>query len=64
MNKSFKTALNNKGMTMYSLAKKTGLPYTTINRLANDKLDINDCNAAAVYKIAKDFRGKYGTVDI
>ena len=38
---------------MYGLAKETGLPYTTINRLANDKLDINDCNAAAVYKIAK-----------
>lgn len=40
-------------MSMYSLAKNTGLPYTTINRLVNEKLDINDCNAAAVYKIAR-----------
>ena len=53
MNSSFKLIFNNSGMSMYSLAKNTGLPYTTINRLVNEKLDINDCNAAAVYKIAK-----------
>ncbi len=53
MNSSFKLILKNSGMSMYGLAKNTGLPYTTINRLVNEKLDINDCNAAAVYKIAK-----------
>jgi hypothetical protein len=53
MNRSFKTALMNSGMSMYSLAKTTGLPYTTINRLVNDKLDINDCNAGSVYKLSK-----------
>ena len=52
MNRSFKTALMNSGMSMYSLAKTTGLPYTTINRLVNDKLDINDCNAGSVYKLS------------
>ena len=53
MNSNFKMFLVNKDMSMSSLAKKTSLPYTTINRLVNDRLDINDCNAAAVYKISK-----------
>ena len=53
MNESFKDALKNSGMSMYSLAKKSGLPYTTVNRLVNDKLDINDCNSAAVREMSK-----------
>lgn len=53
MNSSFKKALRDSGITMYGLAKKTGLPYTTINRLANDRLDINNCYSATVYEIAK-----------
>ena len=52
MNSGFKDALNDSGMTMYSLSKQTGLPYTTINRLVNEKLSINNCNAGEVFKIA------------
>ena len=52
MNSGFKDALSDSGMTMYSLSKQTGLPYTTINRLVNEKLSINNCNAGAVFKIA------------
>lgn len=52
MNSGFKNALSDSGMTMYSLSKQTGLPYTTINRLVNEKLSINNCNAGAVFKIA------------
>lgn len=52
MNSGFKDALNDSGLSMYSLAKQTGLPYTTINRLVNEKLSINNCNAGAVFKIA------------
>ena len=37
---------------MYSLAKQTDVPYTTINRLMNERLSINNCNAGAVFKIA------------
>ena len=39
-------------MSMYSLAKQTDVPYTTINRLVNERLSINNCNAGAVFKIA------------
>ncbi len=52
MNSGFKDALNDSGLTMYSLAKQTGIPYTTINRLVNERLSINNCNAGAVFKIA------------
>lgn len=53
MNSSFKTILKDSGMTMYSLAKKTGLPYTTVNNLVNDRLDIKKCSAEAVSKMSK-----------
>ena len=52
MNSGFKDALSDSGMSMYSLSKQTGIPYTTINRLVNEKLSINNCNAGAVFKIA------------
>jgi predicted nucleotidyltransferase len=52
MNNGFKDALDKSGMTMYSLAKKTDVPYTTINRLVNERQSINNCNAGAVFKIA------------
>ena len=52
MNNGFKEALNDSGMSMYSLAKQTAVPYTTINRLVNERLSINNCNAGAVFKIA------------
>jgi predicted nucleotidyltransferase len=53
MNSVFKKALNDSGMSMYSLAKQTDVPYTTINRLVNEKLSINNCNAGAIFKIAE-----------
>ena len=52
MNSGFKEALRGSGMSMYSLAKQTAVPYTTINRLVNERLSINNCNAGAVFKIA------------
>ena len=52
MNSGFKEALKGSGMSMYSLAKQTDVPYTTINRLVNERLSINNCNAGAVFKIA------------
>ena len=53
MNNDFIRALRNSGMSMYSLSKKTKLPYTTINRLVNEKMDINNCNSSAVFDISQ-----------
>ena len=52
MNSGFKEALRGSGMSIYSLAKQTDVPYTTINRLVNERMSINNCNAGAVFKIA------------
>lgn len=40
------------GMSKYALAKKSGLPYTTVNEVMNRKLDINRCSVETVYKFA------------
>ena len=52
MNEKFKELYKKQNISMYALAAKTGLPYTTINNLFNDKLDINHVAVEAVYKIA------------
>jgi|GEM_PF-1732604 len=46
-------ALEYRKMSKYSLAKETGLSYSTICDLANEKVQIERCNAGTVCKIAK-----------
>ena len=53
MNENFTAALEQSGFSMYSLARVTGIPYTTINELKNQKNDINRCPAETVFKIAE-----------
>ena len=45
--------MQNKNMTKYALAKKSGIPYTTVNELCNGKTRIEKCSAETVYRIAK-----------
>lgn len=52
MNDAFKKHLVKSGMTMYQLSAKTGIPYTTINKLIHDRLDINKVSVEAIYKIS------------
>ncbi len=52
MNDAFKKNFIKSGMTMYQLSAKTGIPYTTINKLIHDRLDINKVSAEAIYKIS------------
>lgn len=53
MNESLKELLKEREISMYALAKKTGVPYTTVNRLVNNKLNIEDCNSKTVYELSK-----------
>lgn len=41
---------------MYAISRMTGIPYTTINELANSKNDINKCSYETVKKLAAYFR--------
>ena len=52
MNENFKHYFSAANMSMYELAAKSGLPYTTINKLVNDKMDINNLSSGCLYKIS------------
>lgn len=45
--------LKNKNMSIYRLAKTSGLPYATVNDLCNEKVQIRKCSAETVYQIAR-----------
>lgn len=40
-------------MTKYRLSKLSGIPYTTINDICNNRADLKKCSVDTVYKIAK-----------
>ena len=37
---------------MYALAKRSAVPYTTVNEIHNGKIDINQCAASTVFRLA------------
>lgn len=45
--------LKEKNMTKYRLAKKSGVPQTTVIDICNGKSKIENCSAGTVYKLAK-----------
>lgn len=47
-----KEYLEKNKMSVYSLSKGSGIPYTTVNELVNRKKDINECSLKTVSKIA------------
>lgn len=51
MNENFKKIIQESGISIYALAKRSGVPYTTINELKNGKHNINQCAAETVYKL-------------
>ena len=52
MNENLIKEMKKQHITSYKLSKITGTPYTTINELANQKLNINKCAVETVQKIA------------
>lgn len=51
-NDNFNRALADSGMTMYALSKNSGVPYTTVNEIHRGKIDINQCAAGTVQRLA------------
>lgn len=45
--------MSKKNITMYRLAKESGIPNTTINDLCNGRTSIENCSGITLYKIAK-----------
>jgi transcriptional regulator with XRE-family HTH domain len=40
-------------MTIYRLAKRSGVPYTTVREICNGKTGIEKCSGETLYKLAK-----------
>lgn len=45
--------LQEKNMTIYQLAKLSGVPYTTVNDICHEKTKLTKCSAETVYKISQ-----------
>ncbi len=46
--------LAQRGMTGYSLSKRSGVPYTTLNDICNNKTSLEKCSAETVFRLAKE----------
>ena len=51
-NNNFNRTLEQSGLSMYALAKRSAVPYTTVNEIHNGKIDINQCAASTVFRLA------------
>ena len=49
----FEDILNEKRITMYRLAKESGIPHTTIRDICGGKAKIKNCTVDTVYRISK-----------
>ena len=47
-----KEAMREKNMTIYRLAKCSGIPYATVNDICNGKAQLEKCAAETVYRLA------------
>ncbi|SCY38731.1 Helix-turn-helix [Lachnospiraceae bacterium XBB2008] len=45
--------LEQNNISVYALARKTGIPYSTLSDIANGKTDIRSVSASVLYKLAK-----------
>ncbi len=45
--------MEKKGITTYRLSKNSGIAYTTVNDICNDKVSLAKCNSETVYKLSK-----------
>ena len=52
MNDKLISKIKDSKITAYQISKRTGIPYTTISELINEKLDINKCAAENVLRLA------------
>ena len=51
---SIKDYIEENNISIASLSKETGLPYTTVSELVNGKKSLAKCSAETVYRIAKE----------
>lgn len=45
--------ISQRGLSMYKLAKASGIPYTTISDICSGKTSIENCSSITLYKLSK-----------
>lgn len=45
--------ISRKNITIYRLAKESGIPYTTINDICSGRAQLEKCSAETIYRISK-----------
>lgn len=50
---TIQNALKQKNISIYRLAKESGLPYATVNDICNGKAQLEKCSAETVYRLAQ-----------
>ena len=48
-----KDYVTDNGISISSLSRESGLPYSTVNELVNGKKKLGRCSAETVYRLAK-----------
>lgn len=48
-----KDYLHKQNISIYSLSKNSGIPYSTLNDLVNGKVDIDNCKVSILTKLSK-----------
>ena len=56
MNEQIKNKIKNSKKTIYQISKETGINYTTISELYNEKTNINKCASYTVFRLALYFK--------
>ena len=51
-----KDYLKKREISIYSLAKETGVPYSTLNDLCNNKVDIENCKAGVLKALSENLK--------
>ena len=51
MNDNFNHMIKETGKSIYKISQESGIPYTTLNELVNEKKNINHASAETVYKL-------------
>jgi DNA-binding Xre family transcriptional regulator len=51
MNDNFNHMIKETGKSIYKISQESGIPYTTLNELVNEKKNINYTSAETVYKL-------------
>lgn len=49
-----KEIIDQKNLSLYRIAKNSGVPYMTLNDIYNERTSLGKCSAETVYKLSKE----------